>query len=235
MDVLLTPDVISHLGISSSTIHSENTILPSVVFAFSKTHISFISNVKPRPFISPTVVEIRTRLNTFSLPIMYESLMQTTTKHWIITFAYSPENIISPLRETWETLLDISQVQQQRADVRIAATIQNLSALRINSMANEVWFHGTKISCSIQNISFSGVRILCIENELIEGDDKLVLKIQFTEPSEIASIRGTVLRKQTLEIAGTLCMDLAVRFLNPIDFVFRSRLADYFQKQSECN
>lgn len=235
MDVLLTPDVISRLDIASASIHSANTIQPSVVFAFSKSHISFISKEKPEQFIDPTFVKIRTRFNSFSLPVSYESIMQTKTRHWIFTFSYSPDTIEPPLHDTWMTLLDISQIQQLRADVRVSSSKKNLDALRMNPVATEVFFHETKMDCSIQNISFSGARLLCIENNMIEGDDKLVLKIQFTSPSEIATLRAVVLRKQIIDIAETSCIDLAVRFLEPIDLVLRSRLADYFQRHPEFN
>jgi len=232
MDVLLTPDVISRLDITSVSIHSTNTIQPSVVFAFSKSHISFISKEKPDQFIDPTFVKITTRLDSFSLPVSYETTMQTKTRHWIFTFSYSPDTIEPPLHDTWMTLLDITHVQRLRADVRVSASKKNIDALRMNPMATEVFFHETKLDCSIQNISFSGARLLCIENNLIEGDDKLVLKIPFTSPSEIATLRAVVLRKQIIDIAGTSCVDIAVRFFEPIDLVLRSRLADYFQKQS---
>ena len=235
MDVLLTPDVISHLGISSASIHSANTIQPSVIFAFSKTHISFISNEKTSQFIDPIFVKIRTRLNSFSLPVSYESIMQTTTRHWIFTFSYSPDTIAPPLHDPWMTLLDISHVQQLRSDVRVSASKKNIDAIRMIPTATEIFFHETKADCSIQNISFSGARLLCIENDLIEGDDKIVLKIQFFSPCEIASLRAVVLRKQIIDFAGTSCIDIAVRFLEPVDLVLRSRLAEYFQTQSVFN
>lgn len=210
-------------------------ILPSVLFAFSKKHISFISNEKNVQFINPIYLQIRTRLDSFSIPISYESIMQTKTKHWILTFSYSPEKLPTPLHELWVALLDISQVQQLRADVRISASKENIDALRMKPMDNEVWLHGQKIDCSIQNISFSGARLLCLDNELIDGDDKLVIKIQFSSPSEIASLRAVVLRKQVLDITGIPCNDIAVRFLEPVDLVLRSRLTDYFHKQSIIN
>jgi hypothetical protein len=235
MDVLLTPDVINHLGIASTSIHSTNTIQPSVVFAFSKTHISFISNEKPSQFVDPTFVKIRTRLNSFSLPVTFESIMQTTTRHWIFTFSYSPDTIASPLHEPWMTLLDISHVQQLRSDVRVSASKKNIDALRIIPTATEIFFHDTKADCTIQNISFSGARLLCIENDLIEGDDKIVLKIQFSSPCEIASLRAVILRKQIIDIVGISCIDIAVRFFEPVDLILRTRLADFFKKYTEGN
>jgi len=235
MDVLLTPDVVSYLGISSVSIHSANIMQPSVVFAFSKTHITFVSNEKPTTFSEPTYVKIRTRLNSFSIPIAFESLMQTTTKHWLFTFTYSPEKIAPPLHEQWTSLLDISELQQLRADIRISASKNNIDALHINQMENKIWIHGKQVSCSLQNISFSGARILCVENDLLEGDDKVVIEIHFTSPSEIASIRAVVLRTQIIMIAETACIDLAVRFFDPVDLVLRTRLAEYFQKHSEIH
>ncbi|MCD1654454.1 hypothetical protein K7J14_07015 [Treponema zuelzerae] len=140
MDVLLTPDVISRLDIASVSIHSTNTIQPSVVFAFSKSHISFISKEKPDQFIDPTFVKITTRLDSFSLPVSYETTMQTKTRHWIFTFSYSPDTIEPPLHDTWMTLLDITHVQRLRADVRVSASKKNIDALRMNPMATEVFF-----------------------------------------------------------------------------------------------
>jgi hypothetical protein len=235
MDVLVTPDVISRLGIASASIHNDGEMIPSLLFAFSKTHITFISPEKPRTFVDPVFVYLQTRIDTFSFPVAYESTMQTTTKHWISSFVYSQENISSPLHESWISLLDISRVQRLRADVRISATKQNLHALHIDEMANEVILRNSRFSASIQNLSFSGARLLFIENGMIEGDDKVVIKMQFTSPSEIASLRSVVLRKQVIDIAGTSCIDMAVRFLEPVDLVLRSRLAGFFQNHPDFN
>jgi hypothetical protein len=158
--------------------------------------------------------------------------MQTSTKHWILNYEYSPELILKPLYDTWMSLLDISQIQHLRSDVRISTTKANLEKLRLDNYSTELWIQGTNISCSIQNVSFSGARVLCLENNLFEGDDKIVLKIQFYTPSEIASLRAVVLRKQLIDISGIMCVDMAVRFFEPIDLVLRYRLSAFFTASS---
>ncbi len=228
MDVLVTPDVLNRLAISSCSILNSGTKTPYVLFAFSKTNILFISSDKQSDFSKSVCAHLRTSTETIELPLVFETLVQTSSNHWIISFAYEFEKITFPLKDTWQYLLTIHQFQQLRKDVRVHITKNITEEIKIENMESELWIHGVGKKCALQNISFSGARLISTDNFELEGDDKLVLKFQFSSPSEIATVRAVVLRKKILQFDGISCIDIAVRFFDPVDLVLLSRLTQFF-------
>jgi hypothetical protein len=233
MDVLLTPEVLSLLDITECEIIHNNEKTQYALLAFSRTHISFISSENSHIFSSPIFAEIRTREQSFRIPVTFDTSVKTSSKHVILSFLYSPENIASPLNEKWQSLLTINHFQQMRKDVRLSMNKKTLSALNMQSSEIQIWTHNSKKTCVLHNLSFSGARFFSTDDIALDSDDKLILKFSFSTPSEIATLRATVLRKQNIEIGGIPCLDIATRFLDPVDLVFLSRLTAYFQQNPE--
>lgn len=232
MDVLLTPDVLSLLEITSCSVQSTDVLNSCSLLAFSTNHIRFVSVETPPTFNTSVYVYIRTRKNLFKIPVFIENHIQTTSKNWILSFTYNPEELASPLKEKWLSLLAINHFQQLRKDIRLPMTKKIMTELSLQDTQTQIWIHDTQKNCILNNISFSGARLFSTDDLQIDSDDKLILKICFSNPSEISTIRAFVLRKKTIHIGDTTCIDIAIRFFDPVDLVLLSRLTNYFNNNS---
>lgn len=232
MDVLLTPDVISLLEITGSTITSKGVKKPYVLLSFSRTHITFISSEQTLDFEDSVSAEIKSKYGNFSIDVFFEATVRTSTKHWIFRFSYSPLHIIQPLKDKWLSVLSIKDFQQVRKETRLSINKEIILALHLRSAEIQVWVAHSQKTCVLHDLSFSGARFLSTDDLVIDSDDKVISKISFLNPSEIATVRAVVLRKRIIDIGGIPCFDIAVNFLDPVDFVLLSRLTTYFQQIS---
>ena len=232
MDVLVTPDVLSYLEIIECTIIDISGYKPYALLAFSDTYIFFISSEPAASFPDAVSAKIRTRIDASTISLAYKSSVKTSSKHWIFQFNYDLENLETSLKSKWKSLLTINQFQQMRKDVRLTMDQETVARLYMHSSEVQAWILNNQKVCVLENLSYSGARIFSTDDFEIDSDDKLILKIAFTSPSEIATIRSCVLRKRSIKIGNVDCLDVAVRFLDPIDLVLLSRLTRYFQENT---
>ena len=160
----------------------------------------------------------------------FEHSARSSNRHLLLSFLYALDSIDPILAEKLTSLLRISQVQQLRRDERISMNKTTIDVLKIDSGKNELWIHGSGRMCILHNISYSGASIVSTDDFELEGDDKIILKISFMNPMEIATIRAVVLRKTFLNMEDIPCQIIAVRFFDPVDLVYLTRLTSYFEK-----
>ena len=231
MDVLVTPDVLSRLAITSCSILRNGTSHPAVFFAFSETRICFMSAENDFDFPNNVTTILRTNNRDFEIPMKFEHTARSSNKHLLLSFSYALDSIDSLLAEKITSLLRIGQVQQLRRDERVSMNKTTIDALKIDSGKNELWIHGSGRMCILHNISYSGASIVSTDDFELEGDDKIILKITFLNPMEIATLRAVVLRKTFLNMEDIPCQIIAVRFFDPVDLVFLTRLTTFFEKE----
>jgi hypothetical protein len=237
MDVLLTPDNLTYLGVTNCTITFSGKQLYFALLGFSHTHIAFISVQEMPRFVSPVMCEIRSSGAVSLLNLIYEGAAKTSTKHWVIKFKYFTVSMNDELQTKWESLLHITDYKQLRKEERIVINKNTFSLLRLSSAEIIVW---TKLNVQktavCRDLSYSGSRLFLTDDSDLDCDDKIVLRIPFERPSEIATLRATIIRKNSFEINSVPCIDIAVRFLDPVDFVLLSRITRYFElASSEAN
>lgn len=232
MDVLLTPDVLSHLGITGISIETKNKKKSFALLSFSQTYITFISVEQDTIFADETSAEIRTKTDTFSIDLFFDTSIKTSSKHWVFRFSYSLTEISSPLKEKFLSILSIKNFQQLRKEIRISMNKENMASLFLRNQEIHVWVNGIQNTCVLHDLSFSGARFISTDDLNIDSDDKLIIKISFLNPSEIATLKTVVLRKKTLTIGDIPCVEIAVRFLDPVDLILLTRLTSYFQQAS---
>ena len=230
MDVLVTPDVLSRFAITGCSILGNGTSLPAVFFAFSETRICFMSAENDYDFQDNATAILRTNNRYFEIPMKFEHSAKSSSKHFLFSFSYALDSTNPILAEKLTSLLRISQVQQLRRDERVSINKTTIDALKIDSGKNELWIHGSGRMCILHNISYSGASIVSTDDFELEGDDKIILKISFMNPMEIATIRAVVLRKTFLNMEDIPCQIIAVRFFDPVDLVFLTRLTTFFEK-----
>jgi hypothetical protein len=231
MDVLITPEIFRYLELSGSFIWKNKECKTLSLLAFSETYIVFITDSSFQ-FDTESVVEIRTKNEIISLRVIFETVIKTSSKHWIYRFSYSVKEITGVLQEKWKNLLTIKEYQQVRKDVRLSMTTEFISQVQLKSIEIQIWFLNVQKNCILYDLSFSGARLYTIDDFEIECNDSLLMKLSFINPNEIASLRAVVNRKRTVLIDAIACAEIAVRFVEPLDFVFLSRLSYYFQNHT---
>lgn len=232
MDVLVTPDVLSRLAITGCSILSNGTSHPAVFFAFSETRICFMSAENNSDFQNNTTAILRTNNRDFEMLMKFESSARSSRKHFLFSFSYDLDLIDPILAEILTSLLKISQAQQLRRDERVTMNKATIDALKIDIAKNELWIHGSGRMCILHNISYSGASLVSTDDFELEGDDKIILKITFLNPMEIATLRAVVLRKTYLYMEDIPCQIIAVRFFDPVDLMYLTRLTSFFEKRN---
>ncbi|HHX58004.1 MAG TPA: PilZ domain-containing protein [Clostridiales bacterium] len=233
MDMLATPDVISFLEITGVTIKNKNRTFSYSLFAFSQSFIALISTEQASFFDEPLVAEIRTKAEKVIVDLIFDTLVKTSSGHWITQFSYYPEKINSSFGKKWMSLLTMNQYQQVRKEKRILMNKKNISALQLQNSEVIIWVRQIQKACVLHDLSFSGARFFSTDDINLDADDKNILKFTFINPMEIATVRTVVLRKQCIKIGDVSCLDIAVRFLDPVDLVLLSRMTKYFQLFSD--
>lgn len=229
MEILLTPDVLSYLGFSFCTLKNDNEFLYFSLLAFSNSHIAFITPLSPPSFKDPLIGEIQTPNDSILLDLLFDSVLTTSTKHWIIRFAYILKKINPTTKKKWDSLLTINKFQQVRKDERIAISKESLLLLKLKSAEIDVFISGLKKTCVLRDLSFSGAHFFSMDDFDIDCDNKIIISFSFINPSDLATLRAVVVRKVAVKIGAIDCLDIAVRFLEPLDLVYLNRLTWYFQ------
>lgn len=231
MDVLLNPDVLKTLRITDVSLSDPEGKLKKsfIVFSFSEKYIYFLTNEKcinPEAFDLATIKTLDTIV---SLPVLFLSIDKTSSKHWLLKFSYSIENLISPFKETLLSLFEIKKFQQKRRDLRVKITDLTIKQLHLKTSEAYFYFSQAKKRCLLHDLSFSGARFFSTESLGIDTDDKLILTIDFLSPIEIIPLRCMVVRKKEILVSGIQCYDIAVVFLGSVNLDYLQRLTYYFQ------
>lgn len=230
MDVLVTPDVIDKLKLISTTL-VDNVNRKVVLLSFTESYVFFI--LKEEPFLYENIYEVEfiTESENILLSINFNSIIKTSSKHWVLKYEYS--FIINSLfKQQWNTLLIIKEYEQLRKDVRIPLSAKNIEVLGIQSIEAYLWIKQEKRTCILHNISFSGIRFFTTERVDLEVEEKALLTIIFNKPSEIASLRCVIVRCMDIHLKDINCFDIAVKLLEPVDILYLQRLAEYFKKEN---
>lgn len=237
MDVLLTPDNLVYLGVTNCSITYSGKRLYFALLGFSHTHIACIAVQQMPQFHCPVTCEIHSSGAVSLLNLVYEGAAKTSTKHWVIKFKYSTVSMNDELKIKWESLLHITDYKQLRKEERIVITKNTFSLMGLSSAEITLWTNlNVQKTAVCRDLSYSGSRFFLTDDSDLDCADKIVLRIPFESPSEIATLRATIIRKNTFEINSVPCIDIAVRFLDPVDFVLLSRLTRYFElASSEAN
>jgi hypothetical protein len=231
MDVLLTPDIISDLQITSCALSIDGKTTYFCLLAFSETHITFITSEQPPIIQSVIKGVIQTGLEISRLDFVYEAQVRTSSKHWIMKFSYSMNQLEPELKSRMNEHLHISSFRQMRKDERIVISKETVSTLLIQSVEIPVWFRSKK-TCVLRDLSFSGARLFSSDDIVLDCDDKLVMAISFVHPTELATIRATVVRLNRFKVNDVDCFDVAVRFIDPVDLVLLRRMTRFFDLAS---
>lgn len=231
MDVLVTPDVLSRLAITGCSIMNKGVAFPAVLFAFSEKRICFMSSQGDNDFIDVTISVLRTNTNVFEIPMTFESSAMTSSKHFLFSFSYAIDSIDPALSNKFSSLLRINHIQKLRRDERVTINKATIDALKIDNSKNELWIHGSGRMSILHNISYSGASLVSTDDFELEGDDKIILKITFINPMELATLRAVVLRKTFINMEDIPCQIIAVKFFDPVDLVYLTRLTSFFEKR----
>lgn len=232
MDVLATPDVLSHLEITKTSVNGKSVSQVCSLFAFSKYFIAVIFSDKPVETDRCETLDIQTKDGILQCGITFDNLVQTESNHWIAKYSCEQINGDDELLAKWNSLLEITHCRQMRKEERMPINSTTIRALSLKDAEAKIWTLNEQRGCVIHDLSFSGARFLCTEDIAINSDQKTVLQLSFINPSEIATIRSVILRSRIIQIAGIDCLDVAVRFLEPVDLVYLSRMTACYQRLS---
>ncbi|MCL1814503.1 MAG: PilZ domain-containing protein [Treponema sp.] len=123
-------------------------------------------------------------------------------------------------------VLDATVNSAKRREERIILTPDSIRKLNILAKETAVFIQGVPRRCMLRDLSFSGAKIIMMGISKFLVNREAALRIDFDDPRESFSIKGTFIRSEAVEGRKEL-IALAVQFTDQVPMGYKVRLNEY--------
>ena len=240
--VTLTKDIIQATGLLTQQVHlkSGNDFWPCVVYSSSFENAKIVANVgsglleklkaannfvsirysfKPAGEVNPVTFFVAGRI-TATAP--YGNSEDVN----LLTLQYTnrpPDDFI----EIMGRVLDAHVNSTKRHDVRVLLNADTMRKLNILSCETVVHIERVPRRCILRDLSFSGAKVIMMGVAKFLVDKEVMLRVEFNDPREFFSIKGSFVRAEKVEGKAEL-VALAVNYdLQSVPMNYKIRLNDF--------
>lgn len=162
--------------------------------------------------VSSRVAEIRPYMNSQDLVIV---TLQFTAR--------PPDDLI----EICGKLLEANANSIRRRDERIAINEDSKRKLSLAKDECNVIIQSVPRHCVVRDLSFSGARVILIGLSQFLTNKEAILRLEFNEPSEIVSLKGTVVSADLIEGRKDICLASLKFDESALPLSYKMHLNDY--------
>jgi hypothetical protein len=139
-----------------------------------------------------------------------------------------PDDLI----EIMGRVLDANVNSAKRKEERITITPEVIRKMNILAKETAVFIQGVPRRCMLRDISFSGAKIIMMGVAKFLVDREAALRIDFDDPRESFSIKGTFIRSEAVEGRKEL-IALAIKFDDQVSMGYKMRLNEFLGPKFE--
>lgn len=230
MEIVLNKDSIKYMGIDSTYMDCDGLMIPCIPLVLSSD--SFVVAIVDIPHVYYEVKMLKYIIRLYCdndaivIPVQYQSIV-SDKKIDYLRFNYFLADIPEKLKVKMNNLLDIKKYQEMRKDERIKITPESLNSLNMPSSIVSFWTQEKKSYGVLQDISFSGLRLFCTDVPELDTDDKIVLSLDFMNPSEMIGLKAVVVRKRLIPVDNQVINEIGCRYINTIPVGYSERVLGY--------
>ncbi len=116
---------------------------------------------------------------------------------------------------------------EKRKEERYIISLKNRHAFGLRSDEQLLSFGSKNVACLLDDISFSGCRVITYGVDIVPPGTQVILSLSFTNPIERIGLPASIVHCHTRSAENKRFTFLSMRFIDPVHLSFKSRLDRY--------
>ena len=242
IDVTFSKEIIQVTGLVTQQVHLKcsGDFWPCVIYSSSFQGAKVAANTQ-----SGLIQKLQTTNNSISLRFCFKSADRDAPVTFFVAarvsgyapYGGSKEVALFNLQYTQRPpddlieiigrVLDANVSSAKRKEDRILLTPDSIRKLKIIAKEAAVFIQGVPRRCMFRDISFSGAKIIMVGVAKFLVNREATLRVDFDDPRESFSIKGTFVRSEVVEGRKEL-IALAIEYSDAVPMGYKVRLNEYF-------